>query len=94
MGRLLTPAAVATLTCLTLAASATTAQPAAPDTAMESLPRLSDRGAGDSVRCPDGSTRPFSGEAPNDLTIAMLCDVPADVAAARAAQADAAVDAK
>ena len=94
MGRLLTPAGVAALACLMFSAGELSAQTAAPDTAMNNLPRLSDRAAGDSVRCPDGSTRPFSGEAPNDLTITMLCDVPADVAAARAAQADAAVAAK
>ena len=94
MGRFLTPAGVATLACLLCGAGPAMAQPAAPDTSMENLPGLSDRAASGSVQCPDGSTRPFWGEAPSDLTIAMLCDVAADVAAARAAQADAAVEAK
>lgn len=96
MGRFLTPTGAAglALAYLLCGAGPAFAQPAAPDGGMGNLPVLSDRAAGGSVRCPDGSTRPFSGEAPNDLTIAMLCDVPADVAAARAAQAKAAVDAK
>lgn len=94
MGRLLTPVGLATLACLTVGAGASTAQPAASDAAMHSLPGLSDRATSGSIRCPDGSTRPFSGEAPNDLIVSMACDVPADVAAARAAQADAAVEAK
>ena len=95
MGRVLTStrAAGLALAYLLCGAGSALAQ-AAPDAGMGDLPVLSDRAAGGSVRCPDGSTRPFSGEAPNDLTIAMLCDVPADVAAARAAQANAAVDAK
>lgn len=94
MGRLLTPAGVATLACFMLTAGAATAQPAAPDTSLESLPGLSDRAAGGGIRCPDGSTRPYSGGAPSDLIISTACAVPADVAAARAAQADAAVAAK
>lgn len=96
MGRVRTQtrAAGLALAYLLCGAGSALAQTAAPDGGMGNLPGLSDRAAGGSVRCPDGSTRPFSGEAPNDLTIAMLCDVPADVAAARAAQANAAVDAK
>ena len=95
MGRFLKPTGAAGLALAYLLCGAGSAlAQAAPDAGMGDLPVLSDRAAGGSVRCPDGSTRPFSGEAPNDLTIAMLCDVPADVAAARAAQANAAVDAK
>jgi hypothetical protein len=80
--------------CLLLAAGTSFAQSAAPDTAMDSLPKLSDRAGGGSIRCPDGSTRPFSGASPSDLTVSMLCDVPANVAAAREAQANTAVEAK
>lgn len=96
MVRLLTPpgAAALALVCLLFGAGASSAQPTAPDATTHSLPRLSDRATGGSVRCPDGSTRPFSGEAASDLAISMLCDVPAEVAAARETQANAAVDAK
>ena len=82
MGRFLKPTGAAGLALAYLLCGAGSAlAQAAPDAGMGNLPVLSDRAAGGSVRCPDGSTRPFSGEAPNDLTIAMLCDVPADVAA-------------
>ena len=84
-------------TCLAAAfplwAGVAAAQPA-PQTSMDDLPTLSNRVDGGSVRCPDGSTRTYTGEAPNDLATSMLCDVPADVAEARRAQAQSAVDAK
>lgn len=76
------------------AASGASAQSAAPDAGLQNFKGLSAGTESGTLRCPDGSTRPFSGENPSDLIISAACAVPADVAAAQDAQANAAVEAK
>jgi hypothetical protein len=46
------------------------------------------------LRCPDGSTRPWQGEAPGQLEVAMACSVSAETAAANREKAKAAWDRK
>lgn len=75
-------------------AGGASAQYTAPDPGTQNLQGLSARAESGALRCPDGSTRPFSGENPSDLIVSMACSEPADVAAARRAQAQAAVEAK
>ncbi len=46
------------------------------------------------LRCPDGSTRPWNGEPANDLVVKMTCAVPAEVAAEKHRRAQIALDEK
>lgn len=52
-----------------------------PPVAVDDLPSLRHPLSNGNLRCPDGSTRPWEGAPPSDLTVKMACDVPADVAA-------------
>lgn len=60
------------------------------DETMEDLPTLSDQGAGGTFLCPDGSTRTYQGDPPNDLFKSMKCSGPPEGAGG----AEAAVQAK
>lgn len=47
----------------------------------DDLPSLRRPISDGTLHCPDGSTRPWEGEQPNDLVVKMTCAVPAEVAA-------------
>jgi hypothetical protein len=67
------------LACLALALWAGAANQAAAQAPSTSNPPFE----GAQIQCPDGSTRPWTGDPPGDLIVVSECSVPADVAAER-----------
>ncbi len=65
-----------------------------PPVAVVDLPSLRHQLSDGTLRCPDGSTRPWDGEPANDLVVKMTCAVPADVAAENHRRAQIALDKK